>query len=323
MQPSRTGGARSHVASDTKRMEPSEHLLATFSNALADTSERAGRFTVAVDARRRVGSSGFYVRENLVVTADHSIEDDDEIDVTFADGETLRGVLTARDPLVDIAVLRVGRDAPVQPQAIAESSVRPGALAIALARDDDGDLTVALGSIATAGAAWRTWRGGEIDRWIRPDIALSPRFSGGPLVDAEGRLIGMNTWGLSRRGALTVPTATLERIVDAAASGRRTGRGYLGLALQEIRLAERIAREAGIDETRAVMVLDVENGGPGDRAGILVGDAIIAIDAHRIEGTDELAARLARAAIASSITLTLLRGGKRTTLDIVVEERPR
>src|SRR6202011_2023492 len=158
---------------------------------------------VAVEARARLGSTGFFVHPTLILTADHALESD-EVEIVRADGRTESVTIAGRDPSTDIALLRV--EQPGEPLEFAGAdALRVGAIVLAVARDDDGDVAASMGVLSAVGAAWRTWHGGDIDRFVRPDLSLYPRFSGSPLVDVTGRVIGLNTSGLSRRQALTVP----------------------------------------------------------------------------------------------------------------------
>src|SRR5665213_3243874 len=188
--------------------------LVALSNDLAATVERVADGVVAVEARSRIGSSGFFIRPDLILTADHALESD-EVEIVRAGGTAESATIAGRDPSTDLALLRVAS---------------PGT-PLALARDDDGDLAASMGVVSAVGGAWRTWQGGEIDRFVRPDLSLYPRFSGSPLVDVGGRVLGLNTGGLSRRQVVTVPGTTIQCVVDALLTrGGRIPRGYLGVA---------------------------------------------------------------------------------------------
>ena len=176
-----------------------------------------------------------------------AIDDDDEtVEIVHADGKTEQATVVGHDGSTDLALLRSERAASVVLAHAPNDDLRVGALALALARDDDGDLAATMGVISALGTAWRTWRGGELDRFIRPDVAISPRFSGGPLIDVHGRIVGMNTWGLSRRNAPTVPASTIARVVESLASGKRVSRGYLGIAMQSLELPQALAEIAKV-----------------------------------------------------------------------------
>ncbi|HEX9108845.1 MAG TPA: trypsin-like peptidase domain-containing protein, partial [Longimicrobiales bacterium] len=182
-------------------------VLAALSDELAAATAKAGASVVAVHARRRIPASGVYWREGAVVLAHHTLEREEGITVTLPDGSSTAAELAGRDPATDLAVLRI--EAPGGALAPAErgdaAALRAGQLVLALGRPWSQGITAALGVVSALGGAWRTWRGGRIDRLIRLDIAVHDGFSGGPLVDAAGRVLGIDSSALSRGGALTIP----------------------------------------------------------------------------------------------------------------------
>ena len=280
--------------------------LVALSNEIAATVERVGAGVVAVEGRARLGSSGFYVRPNLVLTADHALESD-EVEVVHANGETERAQIAGRDPSTDLALLRT-QSAGVPLWFAKPDALRVGTIVLAVARDDDGDAAATMGVLSAVGAAWRTWHGGEIDRFVRPDCAFYPRFSGSPLADASGAVLGMNTGGLSRRQDLTIPASTIERVVDALLTrGGRIPRGYLGVHLQPI--------------PSGVIVLGVEPGGPADAGGLLVGDVITAIDGEPVADVDDVHGRLGGASVGKTLTIDVLRAGAPARASVTIGER--
>ncbi len=281
--------------------------LVALSNDVASTVERVAAAVVAVEARSRIGSSGFYVRPDLILTADHALESD-EVEIVRAGGDTARAVIVGRDPSTDLALLRV-ENAGVPLEFAPAEALRVGAIVLAVARDDDGDLAATMGVLSVVGEKWRTWQGGEIDRFVRPDLSLYPRFSGSPLIDVSGRVIGLNTGGLSRRQSLTVPASTIQRVVETLlARGGRIPRGYLGLALH------------GVDG--GAIVLGVAPDSPAERAGLLVGDVIVAIGGQTVEDADDVHAQLGASSVGAQIGIDVRRGGAPRHLDATVGERP-
>ena len=281
--------------------------LVALSNDLAATVERVAAGVVAVEARSRIGSSGFFIRPALILTADHALESD-EVEIVRAGGTAEPATIVGRDPSTDLALLRV--TSPGTPlEFAAPEALRVGAIALAVARDDDGDLAASMGVISAVGGAWRTWQGGDVDRFVRPDLSLYPRFSGSPLVDVGGRVFGLNTGGLSRRQVVTVPATTIERVVDALLTrGGRIPRGYLGVALQAV---------AG-----GAIVLGVEPGSPADHGGLIVGDIIVAIGGARVEDADDVHARLGSGTVGTELAVDVLRGGSPKSLRVTVGDRP-
>jgi S1-C subfamily serine protease len=289
--------------------------LAALSNDIAATIEAVAANVVAVEGRDRIGSSGFFLAPNTIVTADHALESD-EIAVIFPDGRSEPARIAGRDAATDIALLSVASAGPPAFATLASPDLRVGAIAIAVARDDDGDVSATMGVVGSIGAAWRTWRGGEIDRFVRADVSLYPRFSGSPLVDAAGRLIGMNTWGLSRRQAVVVPAATITRVVDALGTRGRVARGYLGLAMQRIELPAALGGGSG------VIVLGVAPGAPAEAGGFIVGDIITALGGRRIADSDDVQAALDASSVGSQSIAGIVRGGKPLDLTVTIGERP-
>jgi S1-C subfamily serine protease len=282
------------------------HTLSAFSNEIAATVEQASRAVVAVDGGRW-GSSGIVWKPGVAVTADHMLADDD-VELTLPDGRTTRGSVQGRDASTDVAVIRFTDDTTLASALHAPmDDVRIGHLSFAVARDDDNDVSASMGIISVLGAAWRTWKGGSIDRFLRADVSLSPRVSRGPLVDSAGRVIGMNTFGLSRRMALTVPASTLERIVDQLLSRGRIPRGFLGIAMQSV--------------GNGSIILSVAPQSPAEHAGLLVGDIIVTAHGTPIEDPDDLQALLGAEAIGNELTLQILRGGEPRNLSLIVGER--
>jgi S1-C subfamily serine protease len=281
--------------------------LVALSNDIAATVDRVASGVVAVEGRARIGSSGFFIRPDLILTADHALESD-EIEIVRANGETEPATIAGRDPSTDLALLRV-ENAGVPLEFASPDALRVGAIVFAIARDDDGDLAASMGVISAVGDAWRTWHGGEIDRFVRPDLSLYARFSGSPLVDVTGRVIGLNTGGLSRRQTLTVPATTIERVVDALLTrGGRIPRGYLGVALQGVQ--------------GGVIVLGVEPNSPADKGGLIVGDIITAIGGTFAEDADDVHAQLGAGTVGKQLDIDVRRGGTPQHVQVTVGDRP-
>jgi len=300
---------------------PSAGVLESLSNDLAGAVERAGHFVVAIHARRRIPASGIHWRPGIIVAAHHTIQRDEDITVTIADGTSLAATLVGRDPTTDLAVLRVdGITAPVARLADA-SGVRVGALGLALGRPGPA-ITASLGVISAVGGEWRTWHGGMIDRFVRLDISIYDGFSGGPLVDAAGRVLGLDTSGLSRGAALAIPASTVNRVADQLLTTGRIARGYLGLGMQPVRLPGGLVERLRLPNDIGLMVVSAEAGGPADRAGVLIGDILVAVGDTPVADPAELLAMLGPDQIGKAISVRLVRGGEPTSVSITIGERP-
>ncbi|MGP6158708.1 MAG: S1C family serine protease [Vulcanimicrobiaceae bacterium] len=295
--------------------------LAALSAELASAVATVGNSVVYVDANPRRDASGLAWDEHTIVTIDHVIEREDEIDILLAGGGKARATLAGRDPSTDLALLRT--EATLVPAARANlDELAVGHLVLAVGRDEDGAPGATLGVVSSLDGPWRTWRGGDVDRFIRPDLNVYPTFSGGPLVDASGKVVGINTWGLSRRMALTVPVSTIERVVAQLARGGRIRRGYLGVALQAVRLPQSARAALGLSQESGAIVVDVAPDGPADRAGMLIGDVILALGTTTVADSDDVQHALGGDSVGNTLPVRLLRAGSRHELSIAIEERP-
>lgn len=294
--------------------------LQAFSNQLADAVDRAGQAIVAVNARRRRSSSGIHWRSNIFVTADHAIQRDEDVTVTLPDGQTIAATIAGRDSGTDIAVLRVeGIELPTAQ--IVSQSQKVGELVLAIARNSEGSISASLGIISAISNGWRSWRGGRVDQLIRPSLMLYPGFSGGALANAQGQIVGMNTSG-ARHMPLTIPAATIDRIIDQLLQKGRIARGYLGLGMQAIRLPDPLRQSLNLSSVGGVIVVSVEPDAPAEQSGVLIGDIIIALDHHEIEDVSDIHSALDPEKVGQPVIAKIIRGGALIEVTIVVGERP-
>jgi S1-C subfamily serine protease len=238
------------------------------------------------------------------------------------DGRTIPAVLAGRDASTDLAVFKI-EGAGVDVAEIGNAAtLKVGHMVLAIGRLGERGPSASLGVISALGGAWRTWRGGLIDQLIRPDLTLYPGFSGGPLVYAQGRVAGINTSGLSRRVGLTIPASTVDRVTNALLEKGRIARGYLGLGMQPVRLPGAIRSALKLPTEGGVIVLTVEPNGPADKAGIMIGDILVAFDGTPIRDTDDVQAVLGPERVGQTVRTSVIRGGALTELTITVGERP-
>jgi S1-C subfamily serine protease len=238
----------------------------------------------------------------------------------LASGEKVPATLAGRDPTTDIAILRFDANATVA-TVDSSDSLRVGQLVLALGRPGTS-VTAALGIVSALGGEWRTWQGGRIDRFVRLDLSIYDGFSGGPLVDGSGRVLGINTSALSRSAALTIPAATVSRVADQLKTTGHVKRGYIGVAGQAVRIPEDLVRSLGFDQEIGLMVVRVDEGSPAHKAGILIGDVIATFAGQAVEDPTELRAALAGDRVGTEMELGLIRAGRRESLRVTVGERP-
>jgi serine protease Do len=296
-------------------------VLAALSDDLATAVERAGRSVVAIHARRRIPSSGLVWRPGVVVTSSHTVTRDEDITLTLPDAGTAPATLAGRDETTDLAVLRTDAAGLLPAERAETTALRAGNLVLAVGRPGTS-LTASLGVVSAVGAEWRTWQGGRIDRFVRLDLAIYDGFSGGPLVEAGGRVLGINTSGLARGMPLTIPASTVDRVADQILAGGRLGRGYLGLASQAVRLPEALRQALKLTGDFGLVVVNVEPGGPAELGGVLLGDILVALDGMPVTDPRDVLAALTPERVGQAIKARVLRGGQPTEVSITVGPRP-
>ena len=294
--------------------------LLSLSNELAGAVERIAPSVVAVHARRRLPSTGIHWRPGIVVTAEHTVRAEDGITVETRDGRSHPATLIGRDPGTDLAVLKTTTDLDGAPAPRGDDGgLRVGHMVLALGYGP----RASWGVISALGPRWRTWRGGEIDRLVRLDLVLYPGFSGGPLIDAAGHVVGVNTSALARDSRLAVPVTTVGRVVDELLRQGHVSRGYLGIGMQPVRLPDGLRAALGLPGDGGLIVVTVEPDGPAARAGLLLGDVLVAIDGVPTEDLDDVQGRLGGDRIGSTVTALVIRAGARAEVRVTVGERPR
>ena len=277
------------------------------SGRLAAAVERAAPAVVRVEGRRRAPSSGVVFGADLVVTAHHCLEWDEGIRIGASDRDSVPATLVGRDPTTDLALLRVPGAGLVPAAWGGSEDAKVGQLVLGLSRPDRG-LRAGLGIVSATGGAWRTPTGGRVDHYLETDLALHPGFSGGLVVDLEGRALGVKTAGLFRGAAVVIPAPTVRRVAEALAAHGQVRRGFLGVGTLPVRLGAE--QEKALGQPTGLLVTSVQPESAAARAGVLLGDALLAFDGHTLHRPGDLFARLDEEAIGRSATLRVLRAGQ-------------
>lgn len=294
----------------------------SLSNQFAEAAEKAGKSVVAVHGGSRLAASGIIWRAGIVVTASHMLRRAEEITLLMPDKTEAPAKFAGRDPGTDLAILKTeAKSGSASIETAASSALRVGQWVLGVGRSGLGDLAASAGIIARLGAAWRSWRGGHLDRLVRPDITLYPGQSGSALIDSSGRFLGMNTSALARGAAITVPAATIDRVLDEILAHGHVFRPYLGIAMQPVELPEALISELKINRI-GLMVMNVEPGSPSAQARIMLGDIITGVNGREITGVEHLQAALRELKRGDSLALTYVRGGKLATANVKVADRP-
>ena len=297
-----------------------KNTFVSLSDAMAEAVEKAARSTVLVDGRRRIPSSGILYASGLVLTADHAVEKDEDITIGLPDGGEGKAVVAGRDPGSDLALLRLDGGAGSQAE-VAGNAARVGQLVLALGRPTMEGVQASLGVVSAIGGPVRTGRGGLLERYLRTDAIPYPGFSGGPLIDSSGSVLGLNTSGLARGASLAIPTDLAWQIADTLEKHGSVRRGYLGVRSQPVPISEAQSQALGRGQSTGLLLVGVENGSPAERGGLMVGDIIVGIAGQPVADPDELVARLTGSVVGQPTPVEVLRGGQPHTVTVTIGER--
>lgn len=290
-------------------------VLSELSQSLQARVRAASSYVASVSWGSRSHVSAILWRDNQLVTSEQSLPRADAYEAVLPGGARVDAVLVGRDPATNVALLRLTSLAPAQRVADASGV---GALVLAVGSDGEGNATARLGPVEVLGPAWESMRGGRIDRLIRIGVRLPSAAEGGPVVDSEGALLGMSTFG-PRRDVMVIPTATVARAVEQLQSHGGGRRGWLGVGLQEVALPRDIAARAGAEG--GLMVMSLADDAPA--AGrLLPGDILVEIAGTKVAHPRTVAGLLSPEKVGQSLPISLVRGGEVTMVNVTVAARP-
>jgi len=292
--------------------------LTDFSKGLTSAVEMGGAGTVLVDARKRYPASGIAYAADLVLTADHVVTRE-EIKLILPDGKSLPATVAGRDPGSDLALLKIAEKA-LTP-AKTSTDVKVGQLVVALGRPNSAGMQASWGIVTAIAGPARTHRGGLLDEYIQTETTPYPGFSGGPLVNTEGEVLGLNTSGLTPGSSLTIPVIVAWRIADELAKHGSVKRGYLGVRTQPVEIPEAARKSLQREQSSGLLVLWLEENGPAQKGGLFVGDTLVAVGGQPVSDPDDLFAALNSETVGKSIAVEVLRSGKLESVNVTVGER--
>ncbi len=287
------------------------------SEVLARVVETTGKSVVRVDGGRRRALSGIAWSPHEVITANHGVQQDE---VLVGTGEAeLKAKVKGRDPTRDLALLEV--DGALAPAAFDRGeALKVGHLVLQLARPGES-VRATSGIVSVLGnKSWRTWRGGEIDRWLEADAPHQPGFSGGPLVGLDGKVLGLVSTGLLRGTSVAVPTSTLQKVVEQLQKHGRVRQAYLGLSMQPVQVPEAVKAATG--EEIGLLVIGVEPGGPAEQAGIVYGDTLLHLGDDSVKTLEDLYGYLRGDHVGEKVPVRLWRNGKVETVQLTLGAKP-
>lgn len=297
--------------------------LQAFSDELAAMVAQVTRSVVRVQARERIAGTGVvWTTEGAIVTADHVVERDENITVVV-DGSTYDAELAGRDPTTDLAVLKIKAANLIAARVADSKALKQGNLVFAVGRPWGTEAIVSAGIVSALGKFGQIagWGGQFKEGLIHTDVTLYPGFSGGPLADASGRVVGINSSVLGRDLSLAIPTETVSRIAEQLLTKGRIERGYLGVGVQKIPLQQSLAQKLGLAQETGLMVLQVEPGTNAEKAGFLPGDILVGLNGTAIARVRELNRWLAGESGGREVNAKVIRGGELKEFPITVGVR--
>jgi len=286
---------------------------------MADAVASVAKAVVRVHGRRRRAGSGVVIAQSTVLTASHVLEREEDLSVETADGRTLSARFAGRDHSSDLAVLKV-EGLEIEPATPVEGDARVGQISLAVGSPSRGEGPRAtLGVVSAVGGPVRSRRGPRLERYIQTDATPYPGFSGGPLIDARGNVLGILVSGWGRGAAFAIPADIAWRTAGTLSEQGSVKRGYLGILSQPVRLPD--GQSLGLTQRGGLLVVGVEDGSPADRGGLIVGDILATLDGQPVEDTDDLLVLLAGNRVGRAVPVKLVRGGELAEVEITVGER--
>lgn len=310
-------------------------LQDAYSNAVISAAERAGPAVVRVEVLKAqkggptmpagVGSGVVISPDGLVLTNSHVVHGASDFRLTDAEGRTMEARVLGEDPDTDLALLRTSSARNLAIAPIGDSkSLRRGQLVVAIGNPLGFESTVTAGVVSALGRSLRAGNGRLIEDVIQTDAALNPGNSGGPLVNARGEVVGINTAII--RGAqgicFAVASNTAKFVLGELILHGRVRRGFIGIAAQTAAVSRGHARFAGIDNATGAMITALEPSGPASAAGLMTYDIIVRADGAPVTGVDDLIRLLSHERIDRVVRVDVLRRGQFKSFDVRPNERP-
>jgi len=298
----------------------SKNIFTELSDAMASAAEQAGKSTVLVDARRRFPASGIAFAKDMILTADHVVERDEDIKVILSDGAEVTARLAGRDPGTDLAVLKLDSASAV-PAVVAKTLARVGQFVLAIGRPSKRGIESSFGTVNAIGGPVRTGRGGMLESFIKTDVVSYPGFSGGPLINGEGQIFGINTSGFGSDGAITIPADAAWKIAENLAKHGKIKRGYLGIRSQSVELSADAKKALKREQDTGLLLVGLEADSPAGKGGLIVGDILVGVAGESVAHQDDLFVRLSGDVVGKSVAIDVLRGGKLEAIKVEIGER--
>ena len=300
--------------------ETTNALLHSLSSELAGLVERTAPIVVRVDDGTRLTATGtLWSADGVVVTTSHGVERDDDLAIELADGTRHIATLIGRDHDTDLAVLKVEATGLPAIELAGPNDATAGQFALALGRPGAHGLEVTLGLV---NARIETQSGGNPEYILHTDATFYPGFSGGPLVDMRGKLIGLCNLAFGRGRSVALGTPTVTHVAEAILARGRVQRGYLGIRTQVVTLPEGVRARLGLQQIHALMLVGIEEGGPADKGSLMLGDTLLGLDDRTVADVSDLRRYLRSQAAGRQVQVHLLRGGEPVHIPVTLGAEP-
>jgi S1-C subfamily serine protease len=287
--------------------------LQSFSDEMAKAVENAGHSIVRAETRRRMAATGIAWSADLVITSNHAVEREDNLRVGLPNGQTAEAHLVGRDPATDLALLRVSGATLTPATWEPTANVKVGQIVLALGRP--GENVMASLGVVSALEKGEKMGVSTLEYLLRTDVVMYPGFSGGPLLAANGNLIGLNTSAVMRDSSITITATTIQRVAETLSKHGKMKRGYLGVGAQPVKLPEGLGQEVGL------LLMSVEPNSPA-AASLFLGDTLLSLNGIVLSSSEALTSNLTSALIGQPVALKVLRGGKVHDIAVTIGERP-
>lgn len=296
-------------------MSDTGNSIKDLSIGMSQAVKRAAELTVGVDGRGGYPSSGVICGPGLVLSADHSVEREKDIEILLADGTKQGAKVAGRDPLSDLVLLELKNKTDSQVES-SEEKAEVGQLVLALGRPTEEGIQASLGIVSIVNGVYRTRSGLALEGVMRSDAVRFPGFAGGSLVDVEGRLVGVNTFGSSLGTSITLPVEMAWQVAEKLRTEGSVKSGYLGIRSQQVALPD--TSPLGREQSTGLLIMGIEPESPADAAGLMVGDILVGIDGQATADHEDLLEKLMSGMAGKNISVELLRAGKRVEISLTV-----
>jgi serine protease Do len=290
----------------TQLVSPLE-VLKSLSEATSALVKRVSESVVSVKAEMSRGTGVVLTKDGYIVTCNHVLQGCNTVKV--GQGErAVNAKIVGTDPYNDIALLKAETGAFMPIETGDSEKLTVGQYVLALANPfNRSQPTATSGMVTSVNSTIRGWRGAtQMENVIATDAQLNPGFSGGPLIDVQGRLIGINTAYVWQRG-IAIPVNKVKAVADQLMTGRVAQRGYLGIIANTVAIPEEIAEQAGLEQETGIMIFSVESGSPARKAGLAMGDVLVRFNGKPVTDFYDLPRLLSEDVIGKETKVTIIR----------------